>query len=254
MDQEPTLFAAMVGKLFDDLDSPHGDAVVVRWTDGRSGPADAHGWDQSMERMLVESACAGDDDALDVLLRREWYGVYRLVTAAEPAGDAENLVEEVFTRTIADLGQLRDLGVPLRSSLAQIARRLLRERAAGAADGWQDPANAGAGVPGAFRRAPAVDVVVVGSGEVPAGGPVPEPAEARHPPVVLLCADDRPLLVAALDRLPRHCRQLLWLRVVEGRSESEIGVDWGRSPESVRELQREALVALRATLTADETS
>lgn len=250
MSHEGTPFAAMVRRLLDSLEAPDGDTVVVRWTDGRSD----HGtlWDHSLERMLLQSACAGDDDALDVLLRREWFGVYRLVAGSEPDGArAEELVQEVFARAINSLPRLCEQGVPLRSSLAQIARRLLRDR-----QRTSSPIGAPGGVPGVFD-APERPSLVVLPAQEPAGtevgqlGELPGSAGHLESSVMVLSADDRPTVVAALERLPRQCRDLLWLRIVEGRTETEIGVEWGRTPDAVRELQLHALRALRAGLDGD---
>lgn len=244
MNHEGTPFAAMVRRLLDNLEAPDGDTVVVRWTDGRSD----HGtlWDHALERMLLQSACAGDDDALDVLLRREWFGVYRLVAGSEPDGArAEELVQEVFARAINSLPRLCEQGVPLRSSLAQIARRLLRDR-----QRTSSPIGAPGGVPGVFD-APERPSLVVLPAQEPAGTEAGQSGERPVPSVMVLSADDRPTVVAALERLPRQCRDLLWLRIVEGRTETEIGVEWGRTPEAVRELQLQALRALRAGLESD---
>lgn len=243
MGNEGTPFAAMVRRLLDSLEAPGGDTVVVRWTDGRCGHATV--WDHSLERMLLQSACAGDDDALDLLLRREWFGVYRIVAAAEPdGGRAEELVQEVFARAISSLPRLRDRGVPLRSSLAQIARRLLRDRQRASSS-----VVAPGGVPGSFGEPEPPDLVVLPT-QAPLGGPSGNRASG-DPCVMVLSADDRPRVVAALERLPRHCRELLWLRIVEGRTETEIGVEWGRTPDAVRELQLRALRTLRAGLDAE---
>jgi RNA polymerase sigma-70 factor, ECF subfamily len=242
MGNEGTPFAAMVRRLLDSLEAPDGGTVVVRWTDGRCD----HGtvWDHSLERMLLQSACAGDDDALDLLLRREWFGVYRLVVVSEPDGRrAEELVQEVFARAIAALPRLRDGGVPFRSSVAQIARRLLRDR-----QPTSPPIGGPRGVPGAFGEPEPPDLVVLPAQASSAEDPDPS---CSQPSVMVLSADDRPRVVAALDRLPRHCRELLWLRIVEGHTETEIGVEWGRTPDAVRELQRRALRALRAGLDAE---
>lgn len=239
MSDEKTPFAAMVEHLLESLEASSGGTVVVRWTDGRSGPA-GPAWDHSVERMLVRSAIAGDDDALDLLMRREWCAVYRLVSRREPdAGRAEELVQEVFTRAIATLGRLQELGVPLRSYLAQIARRLLRDRVEAARP------DAGRGVPGAFRSVDAPGLVVL-----PPQEREPDPVVERAT-VVVLSAGERSRFLQVLDRLPRRSRELLSLRVIEGHTEAEIGIAWGRTPEAVRAAQRQALDALRASLAGD---
>lgn len=236
MHSEETPFGIMVAQLLESLEAPSG--AVVRWTDGRFG-ADGPVWDHSIERMLVQSACSGDDEALDLLLRHEWYAVYRLVSdGASDGALAEELAQEVFARAIATLDRLQVLGVPFHSYCVQIAHRLLRDRRRAM------PPGAPGGTPGHFVAPEGPGLVVLPSvedaGDVDQG--------ASEPAVVVLSSDDRPRFVAALDRLPRSSRELLWLRLIEGRTEHEIGVEWGRTPESVHELQRQALAALRAGL------
>lgn len=237
MSDEVMPFAAMVGRLLDSLEASDGGTVVVRWTDGRTGPP-GPAWDHSVERMLVRSAVAGDDDALDLLICREWCGVYRLVSRHEPdAARAEELVQEVFTRAIASLARFQQLGVPFRSYLAQIARRLLRERI-----GAPKP-DAGRGGPGAFGESDPPGLVVLPTQERTDPG-----LRAKEPTVVVLSAEERPRFLELLDRLPRRSRELLWLRVLEGHTEAEIGIAWGRTPGAVHEVQRQALDALRMSL------
>lgn len=220
-------YTAPLQSLLDGMMAPGSGDVRIRWTDGAGGlpPADPpSGWDSSMEQMLLQGACLGDEHALETLCRKEWYGVYRLVSASvTDATEAEELTQEVFARAIASLPRFRYVGVPFRSYLAQIARNLLRDR---------------------WRQAQARPTVGR-EDEIP-DRPAPEP----EPEAIVLAADERYLLVAALGRLPRRCREVLYLRILEGRTAAEIGVEWGRTPEAVRQIQHRALLALRSEMSS----
>jgi RNA polymerase sigma factor (sigma-70 family) len=74
------------------------------------------------------------------------------------------------------------------------------------------------------------------------------PTSEPEPEAIVLVADERHLLLAALGRLPHRWREVLCLRILEGRTAAEIGVEWGRSPESVRQIQHRALLALRTEM------
>lgn len=218
-------YASLLQSLLDGMDSPRGGDVVVRWTDAEAAdgsPAadEAAGWDRNMERMLVEAACQGDEESLDALCRREWYAIFRLVSASVPdTVEAEELTQEAFARAIASLSRFRYVGVPFRSYLSQIARNLLRDR-------WRQAQSR----PDMVSRVPDR-----------AGGEL-------EPEAIVLAAAERHLLVDALGRLPHRCREVLYLRILEGRTAAEIGVEWGRTAESVRQLQHRALLALRAEM------
>ena len=218
-------YASMLQSLLDRMDSPQGGDVVVRWTDG-VGPdgsnEQSESWDRSMEQMLLESASLGDEDSLDALCRREWYPVFRLISASVPdAAEAEELTQEAFARAIAALPRFRYMGVPFRSYLGQIARNLLRDR-------WRQAQSR----PEMERRLP------------------DRATQDPEPEAIVLAAAERHLLVEALGRLPRRCQEVLCLRILEGRTAAEIGVEWGRTPESVRQLQHRALLALRTEMSS----
>jgi RNA polymerase sigma-70 factor, ECF subfamily len=222
-------YASMLRALLDGMDSPWGGEVLIRWSDPEEMPADdgpePEGWDHMVERMLLQSACQGDDDSLEALCRREWFAIFQLVSVSVPdTAEAEELTQEVFTRAIASLPRFSYVGVPFRSYLSQIARNLLRDR-------WRQA-----------QARPDVD-----------DGPVPDrPAAELEPEAIVLAAAERHRLVEALRRLPHRCREVLCLRILEGRTAAEIGVEWGRTPESVRQLQHRALLALRAEMAGED--
>ncbi len=178
--------------------------------------------DRPEERSLVEAACRGDERALDRLCRREWTGVLRVVRAsvADPE-EAEEIAQEVFTRAIASLPRFEVTGAPFHAYLSQIARNLLRDR-------WRHEQSC----PRLERDVP--------------DGPTTEPA----PEAVVLATDERQVLLNAIQHLPPRYREVLRLRVIEGRTAVEIGVEWGRSPEAVRQIQHRAVLALRGEMAA----
>ncbi|MHB1777174.1 MAG: RNA polymerase sigma factor [Acidimicrobiales bacterium] len=174
------------------------------------------------ERALVEEACGGDERALDRLCRREWHAVLRIVrgSVGDPE-EAEEVTQEVFARAIASLPRFVVTDAPFQAYLAQIARNLLRDR-------WRRE-----------QSRPALEQDVP---DGPAAGPAPEAA--------VLAADDRQVLLNAIRHLPPRYREVLRLRVIEGRTAAEIGAEWGRSPEAVRQIQHRAVLALRGEMAA----
>ena len=113
---------------------PMGGEVLIRWSGPEEGPSaddepEPEGWDHMVERMLVESACQGDDESLEALCRREWFVIFRLVSGSVPdTAEAEELTQEVFARAIASLPRFRYVGVPFRSTEARLPGNLLRDR------------------------------------------------------------------------------------------------------------------------------
>lgn len=210
---------------------PAGVDAPVRWADGGGAAepetAGAERWQR--EQLLARGACLGDEGALETLCRDEWYHVHKLVSGsvAHPV-EAEELTLEVFARAIDRLSHFPYVETSFRSYLLQFARRLLHDR-------WRaDPTGR-------------VAATGTGAGEVAAGLPAYAARIRREEPgAILLSAEQRRQLVAVLDRLPERSREVLHLRLLEGRSTMEIGADWGRTPDAVRRVQCEALQALRS--------
>jgi len=181
----------------------------------------------TLEQSLLERACIGDDEALDLLCRSHWICVYRLVSElAHGGGNAEEITQEVFARAIAGLPAIVHAGPDLCSCLVTIASWLV--------DGGSGTDYLSQHVgPGLARdtclTGAAVDFTTCGLGG-------------------LMRRD----LVTVLPHLPESYRELLRLRFVDGIEVGEVAAIWGRSPEVVHEVELRALAALRAELTSGE--
>jgi RNA polymerase sigma-70 factor, ECF subfamily len=169
---------------------------------------------------LLALARSGDQRALEALCRRNWRPVYRsFARYTSNPSEAEDLTQEVFLRALRALPQFSDRGVPYTAYLLQIAANLARDR---------------------WRAGPARVVPVGNLPERPAPGPGPDGLAVEN--------DRRAALLRALDLLGADQRLVLRLRILEGRSTSEVAVLTNRSAAAVRQLQVRALAALRTAL------
>ncbi len=200
-------------------DGPQGGKAA-----GLAGPCDPGAADQAGaeadDLALLRRAQSGDQRALEVLCRRCWKPVYRSFArfTCNPA-DAEDLTQEVFLRALRSLPRFEDRGLPFTAYLLRIASNLARDR---------------------WRAGPSRTVVTADLPERAAPGPGPDS--------LAVDGDRHQALVAALDRLAPHHRAVLRLRILEGRTTSEVAAITGRNQPAVRQLQVRALVALRAQL------
>jgi RNA polymerase sigma-70 factor (ECF subfamily) len=137
--------------------------------------------------------------------------------------EAEDVTQEVFLRALRRLPETASGWDSIRPYLAIVAQNLLRDR-------WRQSAR--------VRRVDAD----LDSFEAPESGPEE----------TALATEQRSLLVVSLARLPVLYQHVLRLRLLEGRSATEVGVVLGRNPEAVRQLQHRALVALRSELADQE--
>jgi RNA polymerase sigma-70 factor (ECF subfamily) len=169
---------------------------------------------------LLSLARSGDQRALEALCRRSWRPVYRSFAryTIDPA-EAEDLTQEVFLRAMRAFPQFADRGVPYTAYLLRIAANLARDR---------------------WRAGPARVVPVGDIPEWPAPGPGPDSLAVE--------SDRRAALLRALDRLGPDQRAVLKLRILDGRTASEVAAMTNRSAAAVRQLQVRALAALRAAL------
>ena len=188
----------------------------------RAGPADpADPVDiEPDDSTLLDRARSGDRLAMDTLCRRCWKPVYRsFARFVQDPAEAEDLTQEVFLRALRSMPQFEDRGLPYLAYLLRIAGNLARDR---------------------WRAGPNRLVVTADLAEVTEPGPAPDRLAFE--------SDRRKALLAALDRLRPDHRAVLRLRILEGRSTSEVAALTHRSQQAVRQLQVRALAALRVAL------
>lgn len=138
---------------------------------------------------------------------------------APRAARAARRAQEVFLRALRSLPRFEDRGVPFTAYLLRIASNLARDR---------------------WRAGPARLMVTADVQDWAGPGPGPES--------LAVDAYRREALLSALDRLAPDHRAVLRLRILEGRTTSEVAALIHRSQPAVRQLQVRALAALRAAL------
>jgi RNA polymerase sigma-70 factor (ECF subfamily) len=172
---------------------------------------------------LLRRSQAGDRGALGELCRRSRKPVYRsFASFTSNPGEAEDLTQEVFLRALRSLPRFEDRGVPFTAYLLQIAHNLARDR---------------------WRAGPTRLVVTADLPDRATTGPGPDSLAVE--------SDRRQVLISALDQLTPDHRAVLRLRILEGRTTSEVARLIHRSQAAVRQLQVRALAALRAVLGDD---
>lgn len=170
--------------------------------------------------LTLQRALGGDRDALNALCSREWRAVYLLLYRhVQNREEAQDLTQEVFARALRSLDRYRVTETPFEGYLATIARNLLRDR-------WKQ------------RRPMLRDIDAEPHLATPNPGP-----EALS-----LMAMEQEDIRRSLDALPDDYRTVLQLRLLERRSSDEVARLMGRKPDAIRQLQRRALLALRASL------
>lgn len=169
---------------------------------------------------LLQRAKWGDREALDEVCRLEWRPIYGvLYHAVQNRTEAEDLTQEVFLRALRSLDQYQITTSPFHAYLVTIARNLLRDR-------WRRKAH------------PVVELESIW--HLPSSDPGPE----QH--VLVDLSNDE--ISAALAMLPDEYQNVIRLRVIDARPSKEVAVLMGRNADDVRQLQRRALIALRAAL------
>ena len=172
------------------------------------------------EEQLLQRAQAGDRTAIEELFGREWRPIYSLVyRTVQNRSEAQDLTQEVFLRAFRSLDSYHDTGKPFHSYLTTIALNLLRDR-------WRT------------RKPPSADLASI----------PPLPSSEPGPEHQALVNADHAMLQSALTTLADDHQTVIRLRILEGRSSHEVGKLMNRNPDAIRQLQRRALAALRATL------
>ncbi len=172
-----------------------------------AGPTDA---------ALVRAAQGGDAAAYGQLYERYRDPVYRFCLARTASThEAEDLVGEVFLKTMEALGRYQERGLPFLSFLYRVARNAVIDRGR--------------------RSRPIVSVEAL----------LVEPQSSHNVELEAARSIERDVLVAALARLKPEYRAVLLLRLVEGYSAAEVGKLVNKSEGAVRTLQHRGLERLR---------
>jgi RNA polymerase sigma-70 factor, ECF subfamily len=160
---------------------------------------------------LVRAARQGDERAFSVLVERYWSRLVGLARSVVGDVDAEDLVQDSFVTAFRKLGALREPGSFLPWMMRTVSRSCVRR---------------------ARRRAFLVPLAAVAEPEDPGAA---HPVESTH-------------VERLLRTLAPRQRAVMYLTVVEGMSDSEIGAALAVEPASVRSHRRRARERLQRVL------
>lgn len=138
--------------------------------------------------------------------------------------DAEDLTARVFYRALNHIPRYKNNGTPFAAWLYRIAHNLV-------ANWHRDHSR---------HKIVALDAVKL-SGD-----------RRENPQQAAEQANERELLLAAIQKLPRERQQLLTLKFVEKMSNAEIGQVMGRSEGAIKSLYHRTLVSLKKLLAEHE--
>jgi len=168
------------------------------------------------DAVLVRAACAGDRTAFGGLYCRYARMVHGILLARVPAGDVDDLVQDVFLRALPRLAGLRDAG-RFGPWLAAITRNIANDH---------------------YRQTRPLAELTESLSEDDAN----EPA-APHVP-----EQEAVLILGVVRNLPEAYRETLILRLVEGMTGPEIAARTGLTPGSVRVNLHRGMQQLREKL------
>jgi RNA polymerase sigma-70 factor (ECF subfamily) len=167
------------------------------------------------EAQLILRAKDGDRIAAAALCEMHWRTVYALMySRVGDRSEAEDLTQDAFTRLWGSFERFegRTVGPYLRTIALNLSRNRRRDQ-------------------GRHPHEPLPD----------ATPPDPGPSIEQ----VVETAETRRELLSALAQLAPEQREVLMLRLMDGRSVTEVSEIMGRTPEAVRALQYRALQRLR---------
>lgn len=171
---------------------------------------------------IVDKARSGDADAFATLYDVYAPRIYRFLTVRmrEPA-DAEDLLQQVFIKTIQALPRYQSRGLPFAAWLFKIAQNVVVD------------------FHRTHRETETLDAALrAGSGS--------------DPELKAQLGADQERVRMALDRLTAPQREVLIYRFFAGLDTAEIGHAMGKREGTVRALQFRALESMRTTLGASE--
>lgn len=149
-------------------------------------------------------------------------GVLRSLVRSGRSGDAEDLAHDAFERTLSHRAGLDGSQSGARAYLYAVTGNLVRDR-------WRRE-----------RRARAGDARLKSR----------QPASVEGADDIAVSQMERASFREVFANLDPVSREILRLRVVEGRSSTEVAEMLGRTPASVRQIQHRALTSLRGQLEA----
>lgn len=169
----------------------------------------------------MQRAQRGDGHAFDALVRPHWQMAFRLAyLITRNAADAEDAAQDALVKSWRALPRFRS-AEPFRPWLLRIVGNEARNRRRSAG-----------------RRA---TLVLRAQAAEPSGDAAPSPEE------IAVAADERTRLLAALDALPAHAREVLACRYLLDLSEAETAAALGVSRGTVKSRTARALEQLRGT-------
>jgi RNA polymerase sigma-70 factor (ECF subfamily) len=169
--------------------------------------------------MLVERAKGGDKEAFNTLYRIYITPVYRFAySRLRNADDAEDIVQETFTKAYEAIGRYDDRGITLLPYLFTVARNL-----------------------------------IINAGKKKKAEPMPQEDIEKHsgdmdPERDAIEGEERRAIYLALDKLPDADRSVIELRFFSEYSYAEIAERSGKREDAIRQQVARALKKLRMVM------
>ncbi len=173
--------------------------------------------DAQSDRLIVDAARAGDEQALSELYLRYFPRVYRYILARTGNQyDAEDLAEEVFMRVLEAIGRFQWREAPFSAWLFRIAHNAIIS---------QRRKDTARGKPGQLSDG--------------------HPSDSDGPEELVESRSVLDEVMAAAQKLPDAQRQVIALRFGAGLSVAETARAMGKGDGNVKVIQHKAIVRLR---------